>query len=66
MKTIFILLCLVLVAYPYEKDGHILTLFNEDIDEAIAEFDHLFIKFHINYLIMMIYYYQSHHYFVIL
>ena len=46
MKTIFILLCLVLVAYPYEKDGHILTLFNEDIEEAIAEFDHLFIKFH--------------------
>ena len=46
MKTIFILLCLVLVAYPYEKDGHILTHFNEDIEEAIAEFDHLFIKFH--------------------
>ena len=39
MKTILILLCLVLVAYPYEKDGLILTLFNEDIDEAIAEFD---------------------------
>ena len=42
---IFLLLSLIINCADYEKDENVIILDNNNIDEALEEFDHLFIKF---------------------
>ena len=46
LKTILIIIALSSIkCSKYEKDGNVLILTNENIDQALSEFDHVFIKF---------------------